>query len=263
MTIKTIAIAAIALAAASGANAANLVVNGSFNNTTAANAGAGDILSGDGFANLSNDSGFIDGWIVRDYSFGPQPGHAAQAWYIPNGLADTVPSSGFWYNGWALHGPNTGSNNGLGPSPDGGPLVEIDGGGDYRASLDQDLTGLTVGKTYTVKFYWAGGQQSCCGGSTTEQLQVSFGNSTQSTAVWNNPEAGFSGWFSESFNFVAGASTQTLSFLAIGTPYGQPPVVLLDGVSVQGVPEASTWVMLIAGFGIVGAAARRRRAVAA
>ncbi len=33
--------------------------------------------------------------------------------------------------------------------------------------------------------------------------------------------------------------------------------------NVAGVPEAATWAMLISGFGLVGAAARRRRAVAA
>jgi hypothetical protein len=259
MSFKTIVLGLAALVAAGSANAANLVTNGSFNSVTPANAGPGDILSGDGFANLSNGSGFITGWTVSNHA-----DIAAQAWYIPNGQADTVPGSGFWYNGWALHGPATGSNNGLGPSPDGGPLVEIDGGGDYRASLDQTINGLVAGKKYDVKFYWGGGQQSCCGGTTTEQVVVSLGGSSQSTAVWNNPERGFSGWFAESFRFTAGGTSEVLSFLAIGTPYGQPPVVLLDGVSLQAaVPEASTWAMLIAGFGLVGAAARRRRMVAA
>ena len=37
----------------------------------------------------------------------------------------------------------------------------------------------------------------------------------------------------------------------------------LDNVSVGAVPEAATWVMLVAGFGFVGFASRRRRAVVA
>ena len=39
--------------------------------------------------------------------------------------------------------------------------------------------------------------------------------------------------------------------------------VALDNVivSVAGVPEAETWAMLIAGFGAIGAAQRRRRSV--
>jgi hypothetical protein len=43
--------------------------------------------------------------------------------------------------------------------------------------------------------------------------------------------------------------------LATGTSDGVPPV--------GGIPEPATWAMLIAGFGLVGAAARRRRAIAA
>lgn len=37
----------------------------------------------------------------------------------------------------------------------------------------------------------------------------------------------------------------------------------VDGASITAVPEASTWAMLVIGFGIVGAAARRRQAVVA
>jgi hypothetical protein len=38
---------------------------------------------------------------------------------------------------------------------------------------------------------------------------------------------------------------------------------LTFGSLTPGIPEPGTWAMLIAGFGLVGAAARRRRAVAA
>ena len=106
---------------------------------------------------------------MRDHSFGPNSDHVAQAWYIPNGQADTVPNTGPWYNGGALHGPATGNAHGLGPSPDGGALVELDGGFDHRASLDQTLTGLTAGKSYAAKFCWAGGQQSCSSGTTNDR----------------------------------------------------------------------------------------------
>ena len=35
------------------------------------------------------------------------------------------------------------------------------------------------------------------------------------------------------------------------------------GTVIPGVPEPATWAMLIAGFGLVGAAARRRRPIVA
>lgn len=54
-----------------------------------------------------------------------------------------------------------------------------------------------------------------------------------------------------------------LSFLAVGTPAGVPPFSLLDGVSMVAVPEPQTWGMLGLGLGLVGFAARRRKAKAA
>ncbi len=266
MTFKLIVVSAIALAA-SPVSAVELIVNGSFNSVTASNTTHAKILA-DGTANLANDATYITGWTVRDHSFGPTTGHTAQVWYYPTGAADVRRTDGGWIAGWAIYGPANGHANGFGPSPDGGAMVEIDGGGDYRASLDQTLTGLTIGQTYTVSFNWAGAQQSCCTGTTNEQLMVGFGGSTQSTLVWNNPSGGFSGWFTENFSFVADGTSQLLSFMAVGTPYGMPPVIVLDGVSVQAavtegaVPEAATWAMMIVGFGFVGAAARRRRASA-
>ena len=63
-------------------------------------------------------------------------------------------------------------------------------------------------------------------------------------------------------NFTPTATTQTLTFLSIGTPDGLPPMAALDGVSLT-VPEPATWAMMLLGFGGMGATLRRRRAVAA
>lgn len=58
-----------------------------------------------------------------------------------------------------------------------------------------------------------------------------------------------------SYDFVAGGPTQNLQFRSlVGSNFG--PVI--DGVSISVVPEASTWAMLVIGFGFVGAASRRR-----
>ena len=65
----------------------------------------------------------------------------------------------------------------------------------------------------------------------------------------------------QTFNFTATAATQTLSFLANGTPNGMPPFLLLGNVNLQVAPEFSNW-MVFAGFGLVclaGERVRRRR----
>ncbi len=60
-----------------------------------------------------------------------------------------------------------------------------------------------------------------------------------------------------SYDFVASAAMQSVTFRGAVNPflgYG----VVVDNVSIVAVPEASTWVMLILGFGLVGLASRRR-----
>jgi hypothetical protein len=148
-------------------------------------------------------------------------------------------------------------------SPTGGNFVALDGDTGINGSISQVISGLTVGKSYNLQFSWAAAQLFSRDGDTTEMLNVTFGNDVFSTAVVSNPSRGFTGWFNESARFTATSSSQVLSFLSIGTPNGAPPLALLDGVSLSAVPEASTWAMLIVGFGIVGFAARRKAALAA
>ncbi len=219
--------------------ASNLVVNGGFEATT------------NGIGQFDNNTQAI-GWSSNGYNF-----------LFHGNTADSEGSNG-QYGYLALWGPANGAANGLGPSPDGGNFAAADGAFGV-APLQQTISGLTTGAAYDVKFYWAGAQQYGFTGAQTEQWEVSLGNGpSQFTSVYNNTTGGFSGWFTETFRFTATGTTQVLSFLAHGTPEGVPPFSLLDGVSLQAaVPEPASWAMLIAGFGLVGAAARRRRAVAA
>ncbi len=246
--------AVLAIAIAGSASAAtNLVVNGDFESTTN---GADKGLRG--------ELTMVTGWTLQNpnsaYGFVYAAGSADTTGAIDPERLDTVAQ---------LWGPGNGTNNGLvNVSPTGGNFLAIDADPPYAPHLTQDLTGLTVGKSYDVSFYWAAAQFRVYDGAewhgaTNEQLTVGFGNQSQSTAVVNIDSHGFAPWAQVTFRFVADSATQTLSFLANGGPGGLPPAVLLDGVSVNAVvPEPQTWAMLIAGFGLVGATARRRRAKA-
>ena len=213
------------------AQASNLVVNGSFETST----------SGPGQLGFNTDT---LPWSTTGYNF-----------LFASGTADTTGSNGQFGN-LQLWGPNNGSANGLpASSPDGGNYVAADGAFQVGA-ISQTISGLIANNSYDVSFWWAGAQQSGFTGPTTEQWQVSLGGQTQSTVVLNNASHGFTGWQSQTFTYTATSSSELLSFLAVGTPTGVPPFVLLDGVTLNAssVPEPGTITLMLGGLlGGIGA----------
>ena len=87
------------------------------------------------------------------------------------------------------------------------------------------------------------------------------GNVIFSASVGSLGTQGNSGWVPFSFTTPsAGAYTLVLAGRNVGDNAGGTTGSVIDAVTVSGaVPEASTWAMLIAGFGLVGAVSRRRR----
>jgi hypothetical protein len=143
-------------------------------------------------------------------------------------------------------------------SPTLGDYIAADGAYDTGA-ITQTINGLQIGATYTLSFVWAGAQESdVTPAATTEQWQVTLGSQVQSTPVKSNTAAGFTGWFTQTFTYTATATSELLSFLAIGTPTsGQPPVVLLSNVSLTQVPEPASAAVLFSG--VAGLISLRRR----
>jgi len=230
---------AIALAAVAGLGSAaqaapNLVVNGGFES------------SSNGPNNEFDRDTVFTGWTSNGYNFGFAPG-----------TADTVGAFTSQYGNLQLWGTNNGGTDAITVSSFGGNFVAADGA--YQvAPIEQTLSGLVIGSRYAVEFDWAAAQQFGFDGATTEQWLVSLGGQTIATSVYSNPNHGFSGWMRERFVFTFDGANNVLSFLAVGTPDGLPPFSLLDGVSATAVPEPATWAMMLAGFGLVGFAARRR-----
>jgi hypothetical protein len=236
--------------ASSGAHAGSLVLNGSFESTSIVSPAPQYAASADGGQLGYNIN--ATGWTTTGYNFIFAPGTA------DNGTGVNGQSGGL-----QLWGPGNGSNNGMPTtSPDGGNFIAADGAYNVGA-ISQTISGLTAGDTYAVGFYWAGAQQYTYTTPTTEQWQVSLGNQTLSTNVVNNLSEGFTGWTYTTLDFTATSTSELLSFLAVGTPTGVPPFSLLDGVTMQAVPEPSALMLLAVGLCGVAAVSLRRRAKSA
>jgi hypothetical protein len=256
--------AAALLMMATTAQANNLVLNGDFTATTAITA-----------TNASNSNGGELGYNLTATDW-TTPTNGFNLLFTSGANAVAGINNSFGAPGFKLYGaPNLLATTAV---PGGGSFVGLDGA--YQIEpLEQSISGLTVGDTYSVTFDWAGAQQSGFTGATTEQLQVYFGCSlskgactdptiakdpnpnpagdysftntadTQSTGVLTNPQGGFTGWYSETMNFKATNSTEILAFLAVGTPTGEPPISLLTDVSLNvATPEPATLPLFLTGL---------------
>lgn len=245
--ISILAGVTIAAFAANAASANNLATNGSF-----------EILT-NGPGQIGHNTN-ATGWTIGNYPY---------TFVFAAGLADISGATGI--NGPTLPvklwGPNNGSANDLpASSPDGGNFIAMNGNFPSQPTgpLSQVITGLTAGEAYTVGFDYGFAQQEGAYGSTIQNWTVMFGGQTATTENVNLPSRGFSGWQRASFAFIATSAAETLSFVAFGNNTAQP-FALLDGVTVSqplppgGVPEPSSWAMLITGFGGIGTMLRRRR----
>lgn len=233
----------------------------------------------------------VTGWQTAGYNFVVLPGTADRptpSMANANNPAFQQGASPFGFD-FALWGSNNGGLDPIPLSPTGGNFIAADAA--YRvAPIYQQLNNLVIGATYTLTFNWAAGQAypfgSGGGPDTTEGWTACFGtcdfiyggpedtnpNDTRfingeiySTGTVTNPNMGFTPWMSETMTFTATSVSQKLSLLAYGTPLGQPPFSLIDSVSLDGpllpppaVPEPTTWMMLVLGFGLVGGAIRKR-----
>ena len=173
---------------------------------------------------------------------------------------------------FGLYNSSTPGTTGAIPAPPGGGGTEFYGVDStfHPSVLSQTLTNLTIGKTYAVSFDWAASQQIGFSGATTDTFAVTFGATTLNTSTITLASQTFSGWQVATLDFVATATTETLSFVDNGVclvpgalcgpgDSGGPPFSLLDNVSVTAVPEPSTWAMMILGFASLAFAGYRSR----
>jgi hypothetical protein len=223
----------------------NLVANGSFSDT-------GGVMQ-----NYRVDASNLPGWIVQQDNG------------YDGGYNDCIVISG--NNGTdncGLSGPYASVQQSPGNSPDGGNYFFMDGDthDPVHNWLYQTIGGLTVGDTYKLTFFQAASEAYGYTSPVNLYWDVNFGttiadaNITQS-ATMAVPGAGSHAWESQSMTLKATSTSEILGFLAIGTPYNQPPIAYLDGVSLTDVgvtPTPEPGYLALVGAGLAGLFAVRK-----
>ncbi len=267
------------LCAAQTLAAANLVTDGTFTDVTLTSTGKGQTNL---YGQFGTDSATapttpaqgsqitVGGWNTGGYNFVFLPGT------LDGSASKGTPSETGGSTGLYMWGTNNGGNSVVPTNFPGAPDANgtlpncIASDGAYETgAITQQINGLVLGAIYQVNFSWAAGQQSSFSGDTKEAWQVQLGTSPAlSTPTFALSSHNFSGWMTGvtstggNFNFTANATSETLSFLAVGSPNGEPPFSLLANVSLNAVPEPTGWAWFTGGGAALTAlaVARRRRA---
>lgn len=146
-------------------------------------------------------------------------------------------------------------NNVSGTAQDGLNFVELDTNANSGITQTITATGLVE-----LSFWYSARPGTS---SSTNDLQVSFGNSFQATVlqgVGNSTSTHNWQHFTQIVN-LGNSGSAVLAFYARGASDSLGGS--LDNISVTSVPEPETYAMLLAGLGVMGTIARRRKQKAA
>lgn len=158
--------------------------------------------------------------------------------------------------GWTVvGGPIHNTHANFLPASDGSQWVDLTGDFGYGKGLRSDTVSTILGTSYELSFDLGAHELF---GSASVSVSINGGASQLFSNIYQLP--GVMDWERKTLTWVADATSAQISFLgAANGLLSNDGVIGLDNVVLSAVPEPGTWGMLLAGLGLVGVAARRRR----
>jgi choice-of-anchor C domain-containing protein len=155
--------------------------------------------------------------------------------------------------GWMVGGNSVDVIGGYWQPQEGSRSIDLAGSG--IGSLSQGLA-TAIGQTYRVDFWVA---RNSDGGITPRTGFVDVGGAG-TLITYNNGSSSRPNmlWEQRSYNFTATGAFTNLRFSSDPATSDSFFGLALDNVSITAVPEPASWALMIAGFGLVGSAMRRR-----
>ncbi len=153
------------------------------------------------YANIANSALISNGSLTGNVGIGTTPSGWTINSFSPDTLSATSQPFGIDVN--------------PGDSPDGGTWVGLARNSNVFESFGQDVSGFTIGQTYSIS--WYNTNTACCSGTFSAAAEILF-DLDGATVFAGSTIAADGMWYQETYNFVATALTHTLDFrLDVGT----------------------------------------------
>lgn len=182
---------------------------------------------------------------------------------LPMGQTTLAGGDAASITGWTVLGAGVNYvNNTIWDAAQGSRSIELLGS---NGGIGQRVFGFIKGKTYTLKYAVSVDPTNTSASPVDLYHTVSVTGGLASTTPYTfmpTFNTATSMLYSiQEYTFVASNTFQDLQFRASGRNRNGFGTVI-DSISITAIPEASTWAMLVLGFGLVGAASRRRKQAA-
>lgn len=139
-----------------------------------------------------------------------------------------------------------------------GKCLDLDGTPGLGGILTKGSWAFQAGDVFTLSFFASGNQRSS--GGFADSFSAGFLLNGMTEINFDGPVLAVNDPFAQfTYSYTALGTGTLQAFIRARGPGSDNEGVVIDNVQLSAVPEPATWLMMIAGFGFIGAAMRRKR----